>query len=86
MILQNKQLMFSVYILAYDLHTIHIMCRSLFRKCLGFKYRDNASHMLVSNNIDTFDALIPKTCYTFSARLLASTNSVIVAITTNMWC
>ena len=66
-------------------YKLKVAYNNIFRKLLGFRRRDNASGMFVSNNIDTFDCKLRKICFSFRLRLLSSTNKVIQATNTNTW-
>ena len=67
------------------LQKLKVAYNNIFRKCLGFNFRDNASHMFVNNRLYTFDARIRKSCFSFRGRLLASTNVIIHALYNNFW-
>ena len=45
-----------------NLQKINVAYNNIFRKCLGFNFRDSASHMFVNNRLYTFDARIHKSC------------------------
>ena len=67
------------------LQKLKVAYNNIFRKCLGFNFRDSASHMFVNNRLYTFDARIRKSCFSFRGTLLASTNVIIHALNNNFW-
>ena len=66
------------------LQKLKVAYNNIFRKCLGFNFRDSArdSHMFVNNRLYTFDARIRKSCFSFRGR---STNVIIHALNNNSW-
>ena len=45
------------------LQKLKVAYNNIFRKCLGFNFRDSASHMFVNNWFYTFDARIRQSCF-----------------------
>ena len=68
---------FTKHKLTYN--TLRVAYNNVFRKLLGFNYRDSVSAIFVSNYaIAIFDIRIRKACFNFRQRLLLSTNSYYV--------
>ena len=66
------------------LHKLNVAYNNVFRKVLGYRSRDSASTMFVLNHVDTFNARIRKSCYSFRQRVLQADNTMISHINDNM--
>ena len=64
---------------------LRVAYNNIFRSILGFKRRDSASGMFVNIRIDTFEARLRKSCYSFQQRLFASKNMIVKCLTNNSW-
>ncbi len=67
------------------MYKLKVAYNNVFRKLLGFKSRDSASFMFVSNGIGTFDARIRQSCFKFRERIMSTNNEVIKATNINSW-
>ena len=59
---------------------IRVAYNNVYRKILGVSRRASASGMFVSNDIPNFEAFLRKSIYSFTTRLLSSSNKLICAI------
>ena len=70
---------------AQVLSRLRVAYNNIYRKILGYGYRDSAGTMFASNGIDNFEAKMREVCYGFKQRVAKSNNVIICAISDNFW-
>ena len=54
----------------------------MYRRILGYKKYESASHMFVTSHVDNFDAFMRKNVYGFIQRLRAIENNLVKCVLT----
>ena len=64
----------------YSYSKLNVAFNNVYRRILGYKKYESASHMFVTSHVDNFDAFMRKNVYGFNQRLRAIENNLVKCV------